>query len=160
MLRRLFAAVLGVVAAVGGQGSTSAQQRTPGEVEILSKADALRLFGLTKQQWLQEVKTAVAAGLAIQTPTTSPFIGMSLTTADGDLLTVRLDYSQGDARPAFIQVAVGYRPHRAGLFTDRVLQDVIAATKRQMAPEFEVIGNADGIEGGVGLYFMIVDRRR
>lgn len=160
MLRRLLAAVLGVMAAVGGQGSTSAQHRTPVELEILSKADALRLFGLTKQQWLQEVRAAVAAGSAMQTPTTSPFIGMSHRTPDGDLLTVRLDYSQGDARPSFIQVVVGYPPARAGIVTDRALQDAIAAAQRQMAPEFEVIGNADRIGGGVGLFFMILDRRR
>ena len=137
-----------------------AQQRAPGEIEILSKVDALRLFGLTKEQWLQNVRDAVAAGAATETdrqPSRMP--GMSTTTSEGGLLTVRLDYSNGDRRPVFIQVAVGYRPNRAARFTDQTLRDLIAAAQLQMAPEFEVQGNAERIEGGVGIFFHIIDRR-
>jgi hypothetical protein len=158
MLRRVIAAAAGLLAALGH--SAGAQQQAPAEIEILSKADAVRLFGLTKDQWLREVRTAAAAGAATPTPPTSPTVGMSTTTAEGDLLTVRLDYSQGDAKPSFIQVVVGYRPHRAALFPEPRLAKLIAAAERQMAPEFEVIGDAKRIEGGIGLFFMILDKRR
>ncbi len=158
MLRGLIVAAVGLLAAVGH--AADAEQPAPAEIEILSKADAVRLFGLTKAQWLREVRTAVAQGAATPTPQTSPTVGMSTTTAEGDLLTVRLDYSQGDAKPSFIQVVVGYRPHRAALFPEQRLPEFIAAAQRQMAPEFEVIGDAKRIEGGLGLFFIILEKRR
>ena len=159
MLRRLFVILAGVAAALGH--SPSAAQQNEATIEILSKADALRLFGLTKEQWLKNVRDAVAAGAATQTDRQpSPMVGMSTTTPEGDLLTVLLDYSNGDRRPVFIQVVVGYRPNRAALFTDQMLRDAIAAAQRQMAPEFEVHGNAERIEGGVGVFFSILDRRQ
>jgi len=130
------------------------------EIEILSKADALRLFGLTKEQWLRNVRDAVATGGATQTYRhPSPMVGMAMTTPEGDLLTVNLDYSKGDSRPVFIQVIVGYRPDRAARFTDQMVLDAIAAAQRQMAPEFEVHGNSERIEGGLGIFFAILDRR-
>jgi len=85
---------------------------------------------------------------------------MSTTTTDGDLLTVRLDYSKGDRKPVFIQVVVGYRPHRATQFSGGDLSELIAAAQRQMAPEFEVIGNAERIEGGLAIFFSIIETRR
>ena len=161
MLHRLLVILAGFAAALGHSPS-AALQRMPSEIEILSKADALRLFGLTKEQWLQNVRDAVAAGVATQTtePQPSLMVGMATTTPEGDLLTVRLDYSNGDTRPAFIQVVVGYRPNRAARFTDQMLRDVITAAQRQMAPEFEVHGSAERIEGGVGVFFSILDRRQ
>jgi hypothetical protein len=40
-----------------------------------------------------------------------------------------------------------------------MIQDGIASTERQMAPEFDVIGDADLFEGGVVLSFRITRRR-
>ncbi len=152
--------ILAGFAAVLGHASSAAQQRTPSEIEILSKADALRLFGLTKEQWLRNVADAVAAGVATQTyRQPSPMVGMATTTPEGDLLTVNLDYSKGDSRPVFIQVIIGYRPDRAARFADQMVRDAIAAAQRQMAPEFEVHGNSERIEGGLGIFFAILDRR-
>jgi hypothetical protein len=146
--------------AVSGGDRASAQQRAVAEIEILSKADAVRLFGLTKDQWLREVRRAVASSAAKQTPGGDQrLFGLSTTTAEGDLLTVRLDYSQGDKRPAFIQVVVGYRPQRATQFDGQNLGDLVTAAQRQMAPEFDVVGRAERIEGGLGLFFTILEKR-
>jgi hypothetical protein len=139
--------------------SVGAQQ--PGEIEILSKADATRLFGLTKTQWTQEVRRAVVTGAARQTPGGDQhLVGMFTATPEGDLLTVRLDYSQGDKRPGFIQVVVGYKPDRATQFDGQNLDDLIAGSQRQMAPEFDVIGKAERIEGGLALFFTILEKER
>jgi hypothetical protein len=139
--------------------SVGAQQ--PGEIEILSKADAARLFGLSRAQWAQEVRRAVVTGAAEQTPGGDlHLVGMFTTTADGDLLTVRLDYSQGDKRPGFIQVVVGYKPERATQFDGQNLDDLIAGSQRQMAPEFDVIGKAERIGGGLALFFTILEKTR
>lgn len=159
MLRRLLAAVTGLVAVLNLSATGGTQPA--GELEILSKADAIRLFGLSKSEWLQEVRSAVAAGSAVQTADQSPpIIGMTTTTTEGDLLTVRLDYSGGNRKPRFIQVAVGYRRKTAGKLTDGQIREAIAAAQRQMAPEFEVQGNADRVQDGVGVFFIIVDKRR
>lgn len=151
-LRRLLAA-LGLLAASNCQAGAA-------EIEILSKADAVRLFGLTKDQWLQEVGRAVASGVAQRTPGDQRFTGMATTTAKGDIVTIRLDYSKGDERPSFIQVILGYRSHRARLFNDRDFPDLLAAAQRQMAPEFDVIGNAERLEGGLGVFLTILERQR
>jgi hypothetical protein len=159
ILHRWLVILAGFAAALGHSPS-AAEQRTPSEIEILSKADALRLFGLTKEQWLRNVRDAVATGGATQTyRQPSPMVGMATTTPEGDLLTVNLDYSKSDSRPVFIQVIVGYRPDRAARFTDQSVRDAIAAAQRQMAPEFEVHGNSERIEGGLGIFFAILDRR-
>jgi len=159
MLRRSLVILAGLAAALSHSPS-AAQERTPSEIQILSKADALGLFGLTKEQWLRNVRDAVATGRATQTyREPSPIVGMATATPEGDLLTVNLDYSKGDSRPVFIQVIVGYRPNRAARFTDQMVRDAIAVAQRQMAPEFEVHGNAERIEGGLGIFFAILDRR-
>lgn len=131
------------------------------EIELLSKRDAVRLFGLSKTQWAQEVRRAVVTGPARQTPGGDQnLVGMFITTAEGDLLTVRLDYSQGDRRPGFIQVAIGYKPDRATLFDGQDLDDIIAAAQRQMAPEFDVIGNVERTEGGLAFFFTILEKKQ
>jgi hypothetical protein len=136
-------------------------QGAAAEIEILSKEDATRLFRLSRPQWLQEIRTAVAAGGVTETGGDPRIPGMSTTTPEGDLLTVRLDYSQGDRKPVFIQVVVGYRPPRAALlFPKGDLTEVIDAAKRQMAPEFQVIGSSERIEGGLGLFFTIIEAKR
>lgn len=86
--------------------------------------------------------------------------GMSTTTSDGDLLTVRMDYSKGDRKPNVIQVTSGYRSARAKLFSDRAVKDLLAEAQRQMAPEFEVVGSADRIEGDLALFFHIMEKER
>ncbi len=125
-------------------------------IELLSKADAIRLFGLTKEQWLQEVQRTVASGAAVRAPGDSNIVGMSTRTAEGDLLTVRVDYSKVDNRPDFIQVVIGYEPQRAALFTDQSLAQMIGEVKSQMAPECVVIAHADRIGGGLGVLFTIM----
>jgi len=153
MMVRSVAAVLLLV--VSGYPVGAQQQ---GEIEILSKADAVRLFGLSKTQWAQEVRRAVVTGAARQTPGGDQhLLGMFTTTTEGDLLTVRLDYSQGDKRPGFILVVVGYKPDRAAQFDGQNLDDLIAGSQRQMAPEFDVVGKAERIEGGLALFFTILE---
>jgi hypothetical protein len=152
--------LLAVVGAFPWGYTASAQQRADAEIEILSKADAIRLFALTKDQWLGQIRTAVAAGAATQTGGDRRIPGMSTTTPEGDLLTIRLDYSKGDAKPVFIQVVIGYRPPRAKLFNDRDMPEFFAAVQRQMAPEFEVVGSAERIEGGLGIFFSILEKGR
>jgi hypothetical protein len=157
-LTRRSLAILAGLATIFGQSTSGAQQETPAELEILSKVDAIRLFGLTRSEWLQNVRSAVAAGSAMQTGDAIG-IGMTMQTKDGDLLTVRPDYSNGDGKPAFILVSVGYRAGRANRLTEQGLRDAIAAAKRQMAPEFDVHGDIERVAGGVALFFTILDQR-
>jgi hypothetical protein len=154
ILRRFVSVLAGLLTAV--YPASGAAQPRAGEVEILSKADATRLFRLTKPQWISEIRTAVASGAHRLEHAVMP--GMTTTTPEGDLLTVRLDYSKGEDKPFFIQVSVGYRAKRAALFTDQMLRDVVAGAERQMAPEFEIHGDFQRFEGGVGVFFHISER--
>ena len=130
------------------------------ESELLSKADAVRLFDMTKQQWVENVKTGVASGVA-RAIGSDPMPGMAMVTDEGDQFTVGVDYSQGDSKPVFIQITVGYRPERRPQVTSAMLKGVVSEAQRQMAPEFRVIGRVEAIEGGgVGVFFQILDQRR
>ena len=149
-----------LLAVVLGTGAASSFAQSQPDTELLSKADAVRLFKLTKPQWLQEIRTTIAGGQATATGGDPQMPGMSTTTPDGDLLTVRLDYSKGDRKPTFIQVVSAYRPPRAKLFTEKAVKDVLAEAQRQMAPEFEVVGSADRIEGGLAFFFHILEKAR
>jgi hypothetical protein len=154
--------VAGIVAFVSALGFAAghAQQRTNPKIEILSKADAVRLFGMTKQQWLDNVNGAVAARAAIRPPGDPRMPKMAMTTPEGDILITGVDYSKGDLKPAFIQVTVAYRATRRPRITAETLAGVIEEAQRQMAPEFEIHGSVDPMEGGVGVFFHIFDRRQ
>jgi hypothetical protein len=158
LVGRLVAAIVAFVSALG-LAPSHAQQRTSPNNEILSKADAIRLFGLTKQQWFENVKAAVAAGAVSATDRQSLAPGMTTRTPEGDFLTVRVDYSKGDRKPTFIQVVVAYPPNRRPRMTAEMLTGVIEAAQRQMAPEFYIHGSVDPIEGGVAVFFHISDQR-
>lgn len=82
---------------------------------------------------------------------------MSILTPHG-LVTTRLDFSQGDGRPTFVQVAVAYPPgQRQPALTEALAKEMMADVKRQMAPEFEVMGEIERIHGGLALFFIITE---
>jgi hypothetical protein len=154
ILRRLFSIVGLAILACPASG---APQSRP-EVEILSKSDTILLFRLTKQQWLNEIKSGVARGAKRLEDPLMP--GMATQTPEGDFLSVRLDYSKGEKKPFFIQVAIGYRANRAALFTDQMLRDVVAGAAKQMAPEFELDGDFELFPGGADVFFDISESPR
>jgi hypothetical protein len=127
------------------------------DTELVSKADAVRLFAMSRQQWEENVAAAVAARLATRAES-SGFTGMTMRTDTG-FLSTRLDYSNGDQKPTTIQLAIGYRPEHAWLFTDERARSVIAEVERQMAPEFEVIGDANRPMGGWMFNFFIIKKK-
>jgi hypothetical protein len=159
MRDKVWRLLLAVLLGTGASYSTGAAQGKVG-LELLSKADAIRLFGLTKQQWLREIRAAVAAGQAKDMSADQQMPGMATQTADGDILTVRVDYSKTDSKPLFIQVVVGYRPPRAKMFTDSAVKDLIAEAQRQLEPEFEVTADAERIQGGLAFFFHISEKNR
>lgn len=158
-MRWLVTAVLAFVNAFGSGLSAAQQPRAERDSDILSKADAIRLFSLTKQQWLDNIKAAVASKAATAVPGDPRMPKMAMSTSPHEFLIVGVDYSKGDGKPAFIQVVVGYRPTRRPPMTAAMLSGVIAEAQRQMAPEFHVFGNVEDIEGGVGVFFTILDQR-
>jgi hypothetical protein len=126
------------------------------DIQILSKADALQLFAMSKQQWLQNVAGVVGAGLGTRS---GDGTGLSIKTPVGYVIT-RPDYSRGNSRPAFLQVTVAYPP--AGpipSFTDAMANELIVKTQQQMAPEFDVLGNMERVQGGLAFFFIISERQ-
>ena len=83
---------------------------------------------------------------------------MAVRTDTGYLMT-RLNYSKDDRKPEVIQLIIAYRPEYASRFTDEHIRSVIAEVERQMAPEFEVIGNADHPVGGLMFNFSITEKK-
>jgi hypothetical protein len=127
-------------------------------VEILSKEDARTMFSMSREQWLANVRQAVAAGAVKSMGSPEMGIGMAMSTPEGDLLMVRPSYEDNNQRPDFIQVTVGYRNPRAVLLTDSVLQDAIRTAQQQMKPDYEVIGNVERLPRAVSVFFTIFEK--
>ena len=125
-------------------------------LEILSKDDARSIFGMARADWVENVRRAVMAGQAEATGSAeSGGVTMHTPTQTG-FLSVGPDYSAED-RPAFIQVTVVFRSPTAEHLEDSALEDAIELAKRQMKPEYEVMGHVDRLEGAVALFFMIME---
>ncbi len=154
-MRRL--AVLTFVALLYLPTATYSQEGAP-DIEILSKDDARAMFAMTRAQWVEYVRRAIVAGVAKAMG--SPETGLAIaTTTPAAQLIVRPDFSGEGQKPDFIQVTVGYRYPRSALLTDSALNDAIQASKRQMEPEYEVIGDVERIQGGVAIFFIITEKK-
>ena len=126
------------------------------DIEVMSKADAIRLFAMSRQQWQQNVADAVTAGAATATGFQSDLVGMTITTPEW-MVTTRVDYSGGDARPRFLHLTVAYLPGSGPTFTDAGAKEAIATVQGQMAPEFEIIGKFERLAGGQAFFFTIME---
>lgn len=137
-------------------GSAAAAQ--PPNIEMLSKDDALKIFAMSRQQWERNVTALVAAGAAERTyPSPLGLVGMVMNTPEGTVIT-RLDYSQGDARPAFAQMAFTVGPSWSARLTEASALETIADIQQQLAPEFDVDGRVDRLSGGPAFFFIIRER--
>lgn len=129
----------------------------PAKIEILSKDDARAIFAMTRAEWVENVRRAVMAGAAKATGSPdSGGVTMHTSNQTGHL-SVRPDYSD-DGRPDFILVTVGYRAPTAGLLSDAALDEAIEQAEKQMAPEYEVMGTVERLDGGVAIFFTIMER--
>ena len=126
--------------------------------DILSKDDARLLFAMSKRQWEENIRGAVASGMATRTLGALPGMKVSAPMAP---VTTRLDFSRGATRPAAVHVLVEFQPGQSPFFTDAMVQEMLADTQRQMAPEFNVSGRADRpVPDGLSFHFLITERAR
>ena len=150
------ALLLGLLLAVALHGSSAQAQKQDGDV--LSKEDARLLFAMSRQQWEENVNTAVRAGFATPHSSAPTMIGMQVTAPRGHVIT-ELDYSRGPTKPRSIHLVLAY-PAGSGAtpYTDASARELLAHTRKQMAPEFDVTGNVERIEGGFAFFFTIRER--
>ena len=148
---------LGVAAALISPSVALVQEAA--NLELLSKDDARAIFAMTRAEWAENVRRAVATGAARATgKSESGGVTMVTTTQAGELF-VRPDYSD-EGRPDFILVTVGYRSPPAELLSDASLNDAIELAKRQMEPEYEVTGRVERLEAGAAVFFTIMEKDR
>ena len=128
------------------------------EDAILSKLDARSVFSMSRAQWNENVRRAVIAGKAkgIARGSDETGLAMASATSAGELV-VMPNFSGEGLKPDFITVVVGYRDPMYSLPSDSVLNDAIEASKRQMEPEYIVIGNIGRGEGWVTISFSIME---
>jgi len=152
-LMRRFVAVLiamaWLVLPVAGQSADS---------DILSKEDARQLLAMSKRQWEENIRGAVASGMATRVPGTP--VGMKVM-APGAPVTTRLDYSRGDAKPAAVYVLVEFPAGGAPPLTPSMDKEMLAETQKQMTPEYDVAGRVERLsEDRMTFYFVITERLR
>ena len=150
-LRAALVCLLTVTASASARGQLGAD-----EIEILSKEDAHAVFAMSQADWLANVDQAVQLGAASPWGDEATGLGMATLTEDGDTLIVRPLYEGDPARPAAIQVVVGYRGVRASNIDDAGARDVVRGAARQMAPEYQVVGEFQRTDDGLMILFMIL----
>lgn len=141
--------------AVAAHGAPAQSQ----DSEILSKHDARLLFTMSRDQWQERVNDAVKGGFATPYSSSPTMTGMQVKAPGGYVIT-QLDYSHGATKPALIQIVVTYPPgHGPSTYAEARAKQVLADTRKQMAPEFDVVGKTQRIEGGLAFSFTIRERR-
>lgn len=133
-----------------------AAQAGSAKIEILSKADAREVFAMSKTQWNENVRLAVGLGISGQVGRPETGLGM-VTRTEAGLLLVVPDYSSNDERPDFIQLSIGYDRPPYVYLTDLELESAIQEATKQMRPDFEVVGGFERIEGGINVWFAIME---
>jgi hypothetical protein len=128
-------------------------------IEIIPKDDARAVFAMTREQWNENVRQAVMAGICRTSGRPEIGLSMSMLTQEGHLVLVQPNYATDPERPDFVQVDVGYRDPVPGHLTDAMLKDAIKAAEKQMQPEYELIGGIDRFAGGMSVYFFIREKR-
>lgn len=154
-MRRTFIALV-VAFLVTMPDSSHSQDATNDSDMILSKKDAALMFALKRAEWNRNVEAAYKAGFAKAMGVEESGYGMVTPNPYGFMI-VSPDYSSADF-PDFIQVTVAYRPPHAQKITDAALEETIQKAKSELAPEYEVIGDINRLEGGVGIFFIISKR--
>ncbi len=128
-------------------------------IEILSKEDARSMFTMSCDQWNENVRQAVAAGISQASGDPESGLSMWIVTPQSYLLGVRPEYIEDSLHPNFIQVSVGYRDPVPTVLNDAALKQIIEVTKKQMEPEYDVIGDVDRVPDGISLHFSIFNKR-
>ena len=124
-------------------------------MELVSKADARQLFATPRTQWKENVRRAAASGIAVPLwQAGSRSFGMSVR-ADGGAVSTLLRYDAGEARPTAVMFVMWYDAIDEHTLTDDFAHRIIETVKRQMAPEFHVIGEADRSGDSVAFFFFI-----
>lgn len=144
-----------VAAVMSLPGPALAEKPPQTAIELVSKRDARKLFATPRHQWSENVRRAAASGMAVPLRQGGPrSVGMSVRAAGGAVSTL-LRYDAGDARPTAVLFVMWYDTPDAQNLTDAFARRIVATVKRQLAPEFHVMGETDRLEQGVAFYFFI-----
>jgi len=119
-----------------------------------SKQTIRPVFSMSRTQWNAIVNAAASRGEALAGDDFAT--GVSMTAPiEGGFMTLSPDYSEEKA-PDFVQVTIGYRRELAPYITIERLNDDLLRAQTDLSPMFEVYGNVESFEGGLGIFLTIV----
>jgi len=72
-------------------------------------------------------------------------------------MIVKPDYGNNPDKPDFIQVTVAYLSQFASVFDEQGRRELLENTKKQMAPEYNVILNYEVVQGRPTFFFLILE---
>jgi len=152
--RSVLLTILFAPVAAMAQGATDSDM-------ILSKSDAIRLFGLTQQQWLAQRAQIISSGAALPHGNQPEAAGFRTEPQPGVILLVVVRYGAGPARPDMVSVGSLFRGRPfATLNVDPQgnrarFEGAIARAQQELAPEFFVYGEVFWAPDGAGVLFTI-----
>ena len=101
---------------------------------ILSKEDAKSMFSMAKEDWIQNVKTAKAAGATFPCPDKKN-LSLCIDTGIAFMATVP-NYLPGENYPNALNVVMQYKT--PNFLTEKQFEKVVETSKKEMSPEYHV----------------------
>jgi len=146
--------VSGVFAGLMALPSAAASGTTAPSAQLIDKAEVRHLFATSQQQWSLKVRHAAASGLAIPLGRAgAKSVGLSVPASHGIVSTV-LRYDIGDDRPSAVLFVLRFSSEKTA-FNSHLAEQIVATVKRQMAPEFHVVGYTELESDRAAFFFAI-----
>jgi hypothetical protein len=144
----------GVLAGLMALPSSAVSGTNAPSAQLIDKAEIRNLFATSQQQWSLKVRHAAASGLAIPLGRGgAKSVGLSVPASHGIVSTV-LRYDIGDDRPSAVLFVLKYSSEKTA-FNSHLAEQIVATVKRQMAPEFHVVGYSELESDRIAFFFVI-----
>lgn len=103
---------------------------------LVSKEDAQKMFGMSKQLWNQNVLGAAQLGVAQKHRGQNGTLGIMIQSSRGWRMRVTPAYDDTDRAPTRIHLAVVYPSTIEAALSDDVLRQALHEVNRELAPEY------------------------
>ena len=108
------------------------------ELEILSKADAQKMFDSSRSDWNNNVKNAAASGVSQAIGPEEEGLQMLITYPNLGTMMIHPNYYMQENSPLDITVIIFYRNKQ--MLDEVKFKEILKKTEKQMKPEFIVKG--------------------
>lgn len=135
-------------------GSAIAQE-SGANLEIVTKDEVRSIFSMTLDEWNASALNASKSGATIASGRPADGYQLADTTSEGYLRSIAPQFDGNPQKPQAIVVTAGFRGALANTLDERATEDLIAATRARLAPEYSVEATTRRLQGAVNMILTI-----